>query len=104
MRISKIFTIALFAILLVLLPDFAEAKLSNNRRAPLNLGRSRSSYRSSGSGGGGGRRGSPTFYYGLVTIEAADGTYYTGYGDECPGGCAIDHTCRTEEECADLYK
>ena len=97
MRISKVFTLLLIA-LLCALPEIVEAGRSRRSNRPLNLARSYSS-RTYSSGGGGSRRGSPTWYYGIITIPREDGTYFEGYGEECPGGCAIDRVCETEERC-----
>ena len=109
MRFSQIFAL-LVVVLLVTLPEMAQAGMSRRSvRGNLNLkrGGSRSSYSSrysTSSGGGSSRRGSPTWYYGVVIIPAADGTYYEGYGEECPGGCAIDGHCETEERCTSVAR
>ena len=40
-------------------------------------------------------------YNGLVIIPSSNGTYYTGYGEQCPSGCAIEGRCGTSQECLD---
>ena len=46
--------------------------------------------------------GKTNYYSGLVVIPVAGGggTYYQGYGRECPSGCAVHGRCGTTEECS----
>ena len=87
MRVPRILAITLLALLLFTTSD---AKRGGGG------GRSRSSSRRSG-----GSRGSYSFnrYSGVVIIAGPNGTYYQGYGDSCPYGCAVDGRCGSEEEC-----
>ena len=70
-------------------------------------GGSRSSSRSSSysrstrsSYGGSYRSGRSNYYYsGTVIIAGPAGTYYTGYGNQCPHGCAVHGRCGTYDEC-----
>ena len=106
MRFSQIFTLLVVA-LLVTLPEMVQAGTSRrSARGGMNLkrGGSRGSRYSSTGGGGSTRRGSPTWYYGVITIPAADGTYFEGYGEECPGGCAIDRVCETADRCSSVAR
>ena len=45
-------------------------------------------------------RGNTYYYSGLVVIPGPDGTYYQGYGQQCPSGCAVAGRCGTKEECS----
>ena len=58
---------------------------------------SRSSYGGSYRGGNYGR--SNYYYSGTVIIAGPAGTYYTGYGNQCPHGCAVHGRCGTYDEC-----
>ena len=46
--------------------------------------------------------GKTNYYSGLVVIPVAGGggTYYQGYGRECPTGCAVHGRCGTTDECS----
>ena len=105
MRFSQIFTLFVIT-LLVTLPEMVQAGTSRrSMRSGMNLARSSSrGSRYSSGGGGSTRRGSPTWYYGVITIPGPDGTYFEGYGEECPGGCAIDRVCATEERCTSVAR
>ena len=39
------------------------------------------------------------FYDGLVIIPSGDGTYYQGYGELCPNGCAVNGICGRPQDC-----
>ena len=110
MRVSKIFQLLLIAIILSLatMPEMTLAKRSGSSRSS---SRSSSSYsrsgsRSSGWSWGRSSRSGYSGYYnsnhytGLVIIPAAGGTYYQGYGNQCPFGCAFSGRCGTQAECA----
>ena len=98
MRFSQIFAL-LVVVLLVTLPEMAQAGMSRRSvQGNLNLKRCKTRSRASCSYSTSSLGGS-TRYYGVVIIPAADGTYFEGYGEECPGGCAIDGVCETEERC-----
>ena len=46
--------------------------------------------------------GSTNYYGGLVIIPTAGvaGSYYQGYGNQCPSGCAVHGRCGTPDECS----
>ena len=46
--------------------------------------------------------GKTNYYSGLVVIPVVGGggTYYQGYGRECPSGCAVHGRCGTTDECS----
>ena len=91
MRARKLLTILFLAVMLVLTADARRSGGSRSRSSSYSSSYSRgSSYRS-------GYRGN--YYSGLVIIAGPGGTYYYGYGGQCPGGCAINGRCGTEAEC-----
>ena len=44
--------------------------------------------------------GKGNYYTGLVIIPTTGGLYTDGYGNKCPGGCAVHGRCGTTEECS----
>ena len=80
----------LFMTLLLVITATVEARRGGGGRS------SRGSFTTSSGNGSRNRE----YYSGIVVIPAGDGTYYTGYGDSCPNGCAVNERCGTEDECA----
>ena len=83
MRVSRILAITLLALLLTTTSD---ARRGGGGRSSSRSGRTRSGY-------------SYNRYSGLVIIAGPNGSYYQGYGDSCPYGCAVSGRCGTEKEC-----
>ena len=98
MRVRKlIYFLAVVAMILVTMSD---ARRSGGRSSSRSGSRSRSSYsRSSYSRSYSGGYGRGNYYTGLVIIAGPGGTYYQGYGNQCPNGCAVNGRCGTVEEC-----
>ena len=100
MRVSKIFSLAFLAFVLAFttMTDFAEARRGgggySGGRSSSRGSSSRSTSRSSGWG-----RSSRNYYTGVIIIANPGGGYYSGYGDQCFHGCAIDQACGTAEQC-----
>ena len=44
--------------------------------------------------------GKKDFYTGRVIIPTTGGLYTEGYGNTCPGGCAVHGRCGTTQECS----
>ena len=95
MRVSKIVNLFFIALVfaLVSMPSIADARRSG--------GSSRSSSRSSRSSSSSswGRSSRSNYYTGVVVIASPGGGYFSGYGNQCPFGCAMNGRCGTEIEC-----
>ena len=87
---ARLFTFALIAMVLLM---STEARRSGGGRSS---SRSSRSYSRSSSYS----RGRSSYHYtGIVVIAGPNGTYYNGYGSQCPHGCAVHGRCGTYDEC-----
>ena len=106
MRASKVLQLLLIAVIFSLstMPEMVDARRSGgSSRSSSRSSYSRSTSRSSSGWSWGRSRSSYGYsnhYTGLVIIPAAGGTYYQGYGNQCPFGCAFNGRCGTQAECA----
>ena len=83
MRVRKALYFAILAFLILAIST-TDAK----RRSDSSRSRSRSS-----------SSGSHNHYTGVVIIAGPNGSYYNGYGNMCPHGCAVEGRCGTRQEC-----
>ena len=95
MRTKRLLSILLLAIVLVLTADARRSGGSSSRSSS----RSSYSYSRSSYGGNYGYRGGGSYYSGMVIIAGPGGSYYYGYGQQCPSGCAVNGQCGTQAEC-----
>ena len=90
--------LAIIMLVICLSIDEVDAKY-NDRIGNRNRGQNRAQTRNEGVQGSNINLSESKFYDGLVIIPSGDGTYYQGYGELCPNGCAANGICGRPQDC-----